>query len=662
MSGLGARVLALLAATTGVVSSHAAQTPTFHEDVAPLVHASCSSCHHPGEAAPFSLLTYEDVRRRARQIRIVTRDRTMPPWLPESGHVPFRDDRSLSEEEIELLTAWIDADCPEGDPAQAAPLPEYPDGWTLGTPDVVVTMEEPYVVPAEGRDIYRNIVLRSPVGKRAWVRAVEFDPDNRAVLHHALLLVDESGGARRADDADPGVGFEAMELANGTFPDGQFVGWAPGKTPFEGTPGIAWRIDEGTDIVLQLHLKPTGKPEPIRVSLGLYFAEEEPTLQPMSVRLWSREIDIPAGDSDWEVTSSYRLPVDVDVLGVFPHAHYLGTDLRAYARRPDGEEFLLLRIPRWDFNWQEEYYYAEPLSLPAGTELTLRYTFDNSAENPLNPSVPPKRVRFGAQSEDEMAEFLLVVLPTVEERPILFDDFVRFTLESDYQWMRGQAEAAGGVGYNHQLASYCLRIGRTADAIRYYEELVEAVPSAASPRMRLGQALRAAGELERAEAVLLEALELEPGHTRATALLGLTLLELGRASQGRQRLEDVLLMDPGNLLANTGLGEFFLGRERYARARRHLDRGLETNPAHVRALALRAEAALGQGMLDRAEEDAREGLHVDPADAGAHHALALVLEARGERVRALVHARLATRFAPDEERYAASLERLQATE
>jgi tetratricopeptide (TPR) repeat protein len=651
--------LVLLLAASAAPAGEGDPAPTFTRDVAPIVFQRCAACHHPGEAAPFSLLSYEDLRRRAKQIALVTRERLMPPWLPDPSANAFVEDRSLTSEEIETIQRWVEEGAVEGDPADLPPAPEFPSGWQLGEPDAIARMPEEYLVPAEGSDIYRNFVLRSPVEELRHVRAVEFQIERKGAVHHGVLFVDGSRTARAQDAADPEPGYEGMELGVPRIPDGQFVSWTPGKVPLPGAEDIAWRLDPYTDLVLQLHLRPTGKPEPVQVALGLHFAERAPTRHPLTIRVWSRDIDIPAGERSYLVEESYTLPVAVEVLVVYPHAHYLATDVLGLATLPDGTRRTLIHIPRWNFNWQQEYSYAQPLALPAGTVVSIRYVFDNSAENPFNPSSPPRRVRHGYQSSDEMAELLLHVLPAGADRPVLYHDFVRTARERDLLWFQRQAAAEpDNLAWNTQLATYCLRLGRNAEAVAYYRALVEAAPEKANPWQRLGQAQLANGELDAAMASLRKALELEPAHPRAHLQLGKALFQQGQLAAAEQELRTALAADPSDPQGNTHLGELLRARGQPAEAARAFERALQRNPEHVRALTNLAELALERGELERAEARAAEALHIEPDDAAAQHAFGLVRLARGDRAGARVHLELALRFEPEDARFAESLRRL----
>jgi hypothetical protein len=415
--------------------------PTFARDVAPLVHAKCAACHHDGGGAPFPLLEYEDVRKRAAQIARVTRERIMPPWLPARGENVFEGDRSLAPEEIELFGRWAEAGAPQGN-ARATPAPPvFAPGWQLGEPDLVLEIPAGYVLPAEGRDVYRNFVIPSGASGTSHIGAVELRPANAALVHHAVLFVDTTGSARELDGADAEPGYGGMGAGRARLPGGTFVSYAPGKAPRAPRPGISWPLEPATDLVLQVHLRPSGKPEPVGFALGLHFVPDPPTLHPAAIRLVSRDIDIPPGERAYVVEDAFVLPVAVEVLSVLPHAHYLGKDLLASALLPDGTRRTLIHVPSWDFDWQEEYRYATPIALPYGTRLEMRWVFDNSAENPANPSSPPRRVVHGPETTDEMAELVLEVLPREEDRPLLLRAFLEKERGLDLAYVERMAHA-----------------------------------------------------------------------------------------------------------------------------------------------------------------------------------------------------------------------------
>jgi len=436
---------AALSLLVSLAASSMAQTTavTFAEHVAPIVYSRCARCHRPGEAAPFSLLTYDDVRRRGRLIADVTGSRYMRPWHADSQLAGFRDDRRLTDDEVRTIASWVAGGMPRGDETRAPKPPRFTAGWQLGEPDLVVQMAEPFEVPADGPDVFRNFAIPLGLGTDRWVRAIEFRPQGRA-SHHALFFFDATGRARSLDESDPTPGFSGMSFlgggagpgaartgaaprpgvfaATGSVNDafGALGGWAVGGAPAELPQGTARRLPEGADLVVQMHFHPSGKPETEQAAIGIYFADEAPARPLIGLQLPPAfgalaGIDVPPGERRYVIRDWFILPIDVDVLSGAGHAHYLATDMRMTARLPGGEKQELFSLPKWDFNWQERYYFVEPVRLPAGTRIDVEIAYDNSADNPANPFVPPQRVRFGRESTDEMGSMILEMLPVRED-------------------------------------------------------------------------------------------------------------------------------------------------------------------------------------------------------------------------------------------------------
>jgi hypothetical protein len=391
--------VAALAATV----SH---TPvTFSRDIAPILYSHCARCHRPGEAAPFSLLSYADAARHAAQIAYVTQQHVMPPWKPQPGYGHFRGENRLTAAQIAAIQRWAAAGAPEGDPRGAPKPPQFTPGWQHGMPDLVVQMPKAADVPADGPDEYRCFVVPVPVTGERFIRAAEFRPGNPSVVHHALLFLDNTGAARRNGESYSCFG------TPGFLPGSGLGGWTPGSSPAEYPPDAPATLHPHTDLVIQLHLHPTGRPQQERSSVGLYFTDRKPTNHLMDVALTSRAIDIPPGDAAYKVRDHFTMPVDVRMMGIIPHAHYICKDMKGWAILPDGRKQWLIWIRDWDFNWQEQYHYAEPFVLPEGTRVEMEFTYDNSEGNPRNPNHPPRRVRWGGGTTDEMAGLHLQVMP-----------------------------------------------------------------------------------------------------------------------------------------------------------------------------------------------------------------------------------------------------------
>ncbi len=386
--------------------------PSFTGQVAPILHRHCAGCHHPGGDAPFSLLTYADAAPRASIIASLTRERLMPPWLPEPNH--FQGERRLSDAHIAMLGKWADAGAPEGDRSKLRPPPGFPSGWQLGEPDLVVRMPQPFAIPAGGPDLYQCTVIPTSLDKPRFVRAFEFRPGARASTHHALIFTDVSGEARRRDAATPGPGYPCFGVP-GFLPSASLGGWAPGNTAVTYPPGAAVTLRRGADVVVQIHYHPSGREQQDQSEMALYFQDTPPVHPMMAVSLGTRAIDIPAGEARYIVRDHFTIPIDVDATGIIPHAHFIAREMRGWAALPGGRRVNLLTIKDWDFNWQQHYRWVKPIRLPAGTEFEMEFLYDNSAGNPRNPFQPPRRIEWGPDSTDEMAGLHLQVLPVRNE-------------------------------------------------------------------------------------------------------------------------------------------------------------------------------------------------------------------------------------------------------
>jgi hypothetical protein len=384
--------------------------PTYHKQVVSILQKHCQDCHRPGQVAPFSLLTYEQARKRASDLVAVTTEHKMPPWpasTTEGG--PFRDARVMTDDEVATLSAWVEAGCPEGDPNQAPPPRTWASEWPLGEPDLVLTMPEAYAVAAEGSDDYRVFVIPTGLGQGRWVSAIDFKPGNPRVVHHVLAAYDTLGRARALDQADAKPGY-AVFGGFGILPSGGLGGWAPGKRPMRLPDGVGRYLPAGADVLLQVHYHKSGKPETDATKIALYFAKGPVDKQvrgqavtPPRPGPFSRPtLKIPAGDANYEVTGSLTIGRDAHLTAVAPHMHWLGNDFLLRARRPDGTTVTLIRIDDWNFNWQGTYDFTEPVALPKGTKVELVAHFDNSVANPANPSTPPVDVHWGEQTTDEM--------------------------------------------------------------------------------------------------------------------------------------------------------------------------------------------------------------------------------------------------------------------
>jgi Tetratricopeptide repeat len=538
------------------IASFARAAPNFAHDIVPIIYEKCAPCHHPGDAAPFSLLTYADVKKRAPQIAAATKSGYMPPWLPEPGYGDFQDDRSLSPDQIKTIQDWVRDGSKEG-PTTQIPPPTFPNDSQLGQPDLVLEAKSPIALPASGPDIYWNVIFTPNLIARRWVRAIEIRPGLPRVVHHANLLIDRAGSAHLQETA-PGKGFPGMDLTitRSPFdPDGNFLFWKPGNTPHVEPDGFAWRLDPGNELVLNMHLQPSGKPEQVRPSIGLYFTDRPQTKFPLLVELEDDQaLDIPAGTRDFPISDNFKLPLDSDILAVYPHAHYLGHLLEAYATLPDGSKKWLIRIPAWDQNWQAVFYYREPVFLPKDSVIHMLYHYDNSAANPRNPNHPTKRVVAGNQATDEMGHLWLQVLPrgTGDHRRELQEAVIRHRLEKnpndavahmnlgaillsrlDPQAAVTELHTAARLQPNrpevrNMLGLALSTLNRNAEAIPQFELALKAHPDYSSARFNLATAQAKTGRIDEAIANLRQILAANPADPYA-----------------KQRLSDLLAAHPG---------------------------------------------------------------------------------------------------------------------
>jgi tetratricopeptide (TPR) repeat protein len=637
--------------TTEHTESTAARAVTFG-DVAPILFDNCASCHRPIDdapasstalttagssddpicvaGAPFSVLDYAAVRRNARAIASAVQRRAMPPWLPESGHEQFVGERRLSDAQIALITKWVESGAPEGNPADVPKPPSFSGGWQLGTPDLVLTLPEPYTLQPGSRDVFRNFVVPVPLTETRHVRAVEFRADRPQVLHHADLAIDVGRASRVLDRADPGPGFATMD-------GGQVYnvyGWSPGKVPVMEAADNAWTLNPGTDFVLLLHMIASAQSESVQPMIGLFFSDTPPTRTPVSVKLEAQGIAIPAGESNYAVEDSYVLPVDVEAVSIYPHAHYIGKEMRGTATLPDGSRKDLLWIRQWDFRWQDRYRYRAPVFLPQGTRLSMRFTYDNSAANPNNRNNPPQPVRSGPRSMDEMGQLWIEVVPRrAEDRARLDADFVRRSLsaaiasaELDVKLEPHLASA------RNTLATRYLQVGRVADARAQLEEAVRIDRDNAEAQSNLGTVLQAQGRLNEGMQHLRSAVRMKPRDDSVRFNLGAGLLAVGQPDAAMREFEAAIALNPENAAAHFNLGLILGPRGRLDDAIAHLRRAVEINPLNADGYHNLSVAYGLQRRVGEALAAAQAAVRLNPNSAVARQQLQLMLAARNRGV------------------------------
>lgn len=622
-----------------------ARPVTFNRDVAPILFHYCAPCHRPGEAAPFSLLTYAHAKSHAKQIAAVTHSRYMPPWPPEPGEGEFEGERRLTDAQIRTISEWAAAGAPEGEPADLPPRPAFTEGWQLGKPDMVLELERPYTLPASGSDVFRNFVLHAPLAAARYVRAVELRPGNKRVVHHANILIDRSGSARRRASDDGQIGFPGMDvqLEVGAFdPDSHFLFWKPGTPAVAEPDDMSWRLDPDTDLVVNMHLQPSGKPEQIRPVLGIYFSAKPPTKFPMLLQLeHDGAINIPPGNRHFVVEDELRLPIGVDALGVYPHAHYLGKDLQAFVILPDGSKRWLIHIKDWDINWQAVYRFKQPLFLPKGSLVKMRYTYDNSTENPRNPSNPPVRVTNGDRSIDEMGHLWLQVLP----RPGQVAGDPRMALQEALMRRRLEKYPSDYVA-QYSLGAILMARGETSAAADRFRAAIRARPNEPAAHNSLGAALLVLGDDNGATGEFRRALALRPGYVDAEYNLGRTLAARGEYAEAVVHLREITRLNPSDAAAHMQLGAALQGAGDLATA---LDEF--TAAARLKPELAEAQHALGRLLAMKGDSAAaldhlRKAVSLDPGNADLHSDLGTALARSGRFAEAEAEFEAAVRIDP----------------
>lgn len=655
----GSALLLVHSSAIGTQVQAAAAPITYSHQIAPILYANCTSCHHTGGAGPFSLTTYADAQRRGQQILTVTQSRYMPPWLPEPGHGDFADNRRLSDRDRELLRAWITAGMPQGDLADAPAPPNYSSEWELGKPDLVLEMPKAFTTPASGTDVFENFVLPFPLSQTKYIRAMEIKPgigaNTASVIHHANVVLDRTGSYRKQHPSTWQSGIPGMELivdAGSTFdPDSHFLFWKPDSPALEEPKGLEWHLDPGDDLILNMHMKPTGKPETIRAQIALYFRDTPPERHPMLLQLEDdRSIDIPAGTSAFSIEDELKLPIAVTALGVYPHAHYLGRQMEAWATLPDGSRKWLVMIRDWDIDRQSVYRYRTPVALPAGTVLHMHYVYDNSTANVRNPHQPPIRVKAGNKSEDEMGHLWLEVLPVTQT---ISGNDSRLLLEQ--AWMKNRLRKDSGdpvALYN--LAAATNELGQFESAQALYRQILDRNPKDVRTLTGLGATLDQAGKWQEAAKTFQQAIEINPDQNdarydlaslqlaheqydqsvenfrylverdakdaAASSGLGTALMGQGHAEAARTAFNAALALDPKNRasLENLGLLDMQEGKPTDAVSQLQAAIALEDRADTRRELAI----ALAQsGQLPEAEIQVRAAILLDPKDAASHSLL-----------------------------------------
>lgn len=387
--------------------SSVASNYTFSEHIAPIIWKHCVSCHRDGEIAPFSLTNYEEVAENALTIAAVTKSRFMPPWKP-TQYARYADERGLTDDEIQILADWAAAGAPQGDPSKTPPLPVFPKGSQLGIPDLVLSMPEEFTVKADFKDEYRNFVIPFSFSSDKNISAVEFRPGNPAVVHHVLMWIDTTGKARKMDAADPLPGYSGFGGAG--FDDAIVLpaAWVPGAVPRFFPDKMGVRIPKNADLVMQIHYAPSGSVQKDQSTVNIFYSDDksirqirEATINPQNLAGGNSSFLVKA-----ETINRFKgvldVPYDFSLMSIAPHMHLIGTKAKSYAITPKGDTIKLIAIDDWDFNWQGSYTFKKLIKIPKGAKVYYEAEYDNTANNPLNPNNPPRVVRWGENTTDEM--------------------------------------------------------------------------------------------------------------------------------------------------------------------------------------------------------------------------------------------------------------------
>ncbi|MFN7933779.1 MAG: thiol-disulfide isomerase [Bryobacteraceae bacterium] len=414
---------ALFALSLPALCATTPKQATFHKDVLPILQKRCQECHRPGEAAPMSLLTYKDTRPWAKAIKAAVINKKMPPWFADPAHGQFANNRSLSQQEIDILSTWADNGAKEGN-AKDAPAPlTFASGWTIGKPDAVFEMPQPFTVPAKGTVDYTWVVVPTNFTEDKWVEKIEVRPGARDVVHHIVLMA-RAPGTPYMTKAKPGVPFtpppgrpaNGEDKGRGIF---YMLGggvemvsvYVPGGLAYETKPGQARLLKAGTDLIFQMHYTANGKEMKDQSRVGIVFAKEPPKERVVNTFIANPLLRIPPGEANAKVVARVPVQEDVTLQSMFPHMHVRGKSMEYRATYPDGRTEVLLNVPKYDFNWQLSYYLKEPKKLPKGTQLEIVALYDNSPNNPHNPD-PKQEVRWGEQTWEEMlAAFVDFAIP-----------------------------------------------------------------------------------------------------------------------------------------------------------------------------------------------------------------------------------------------------------
>jgi len=471
-------------------------------------------------------------------------------------------------------------------------------------------MPSPYSLEPVGGDVLRNFVVPIPTTKRRYVKGVEFRPGNPTVVHHAAIRLDQTGASKRFDEGDPQPGYEGVTPPSARYPAGHFLGWTPGQVRPLAPDGVSWPLEPGSDLVLQLHLRPAANTETVRASVGFYFTDTPPARRPAMIRLGRQDIDIPPGRREHVISDDYVLPVSVEVQELQPHAHFRARQIQAAARLPDGTTQPLIYIRDWDFHWQEVYRLRQPLRLPRGTVLTMRYVYDNSAQNRRSPIRPPGRVRWGQNSTDEMGDLWLQVFASTPEDLRLLERHVQQKMVREdaigyEQLLEGDPE---NPRLHESLAACYLQLGEGHRAIHHLEASLRLEPQSPIGHYNLASAHAALGRIDEAVVHFEDAIRLNPDLALAHNSLGVALQMRGKPDAALPHYREALRLDAEYALAYNNLGTALKALGRLDEARAHFTRAAAIKPDDPLPYLNLGEVCVAQGHIEEAVESFQQAL------------------------------------------------------
>jgi tetratricopeptide (TPR) repeat protein len=467
----------------------------------------------------------------------------MPPWKPTGDAPAFVGERRLTDQELDIIARWAREGAPKGAIEDLPKPPAASSGWLWGEPDLVVSLPR-YSLRADGGDVFRNFVVTVPGRGTRYVRGLQFRPRSRAV-HHANIRIDPTGASRAVDEADPAPGYEGVILHSADYPDGHFLGWTPGQAPPPSNE-LAWKLEGGADLVVQLHVRPTGRAESIAPLIGLYFTSDPPAQRPAIVRLGKQDLDIPAESNGYAVADSFRLPVDAQVVAVQPHAHYRARSVSAWATLPDGSRRPLLQIDDWDFNWQDQYRFSNPFWLPAGTTVSMTYIFDNRSTNPRNPSGRAERVQWGWRTSDEMADVWIQMLTRTpaDQRALSSAARRKMTAEDAVGVEVLVAREPDYVSLRNDAAVINRELGRFDRALVHFAAVTRLQPQSAAAHYNEGVVLEALGREADAVEEYTAALRLDSSYALAHNAMGNVNYRAGRIDEAMSEYRAAIAAEP----------------------------------------------------------------------------------------------------------------------